>query len=246
VLNFNHKNSNAMKRQSYYKLFLLLTIIGLSGQHLLAQKGEWQLGADIYSRYIWRGMDFGNSPSVQPSLSYSFSGLTVGAWGSYATNFDYQEADLFVSYDIKEVITLMVTDYFFPLGAKGNNGYFQYSEDKTGHVFEGSLIFNGLEKLPLSLSLNYNFYGADADNSVYTELGYAGKIKDVDYNIFLGATTGKGIYLPDGSDGFSVVNLGLGLAKELRMTEAFVLPVKASVIVNPQAQNLFFIVGISL
>jgi hypothetical protein len=41
-------------------------------------------GADVMSRYIWRGIDFGNSPAVQPSLFLSWRGLNVGAWGSYS------------------------------------------------------------------------------------------------------------------------------------------------------------------
>jgi len=67
----------------------------------------------------------------------------------------------------------------------------------------------------------------------------------IEDNIFIGATTGKGIYLPDGSDNFSVVNLGLSLSKAVTVTEAFSLPITASVITNPQAKNIFFVVGFS-
>ncbi|MDP3462826.1 MAG: hypothetical protein Q8S18_08575 [Bacteroidales bacterium] len=234
-----------MKNRSCIRMLVLTSLFSLFVTASMAQKGEWQLGTDVYNRYIWWGMDFGNSPSIQPSLSYTNSGFTFGAWGAYATNFDYQETDLYVSYDIKEVVTLMVTDYFFPGGGVGNNAYFKYDEDVTGHVFEGSVIFNGMDKIPFSLSLNYNFYGADADNSFYAELGYGGEAKDVEYNVFIGATTGKGIYLPNGSDNFSVVNLGLSLSKAVTVTEAFSLPITASVITNPQAQNIFFVVGFS-
>lgn len=45
---------------------------------------EVQLGADVVSRYIWRGTDFGESMSVQPGLSLSVGALTVGTWASYA------------------------------------------------------------------------------------------------------------------------------------------------------------------
>ena len=42
------------------------------------------LGADMVSRYVWRGADFGESMSVQPALTLGFGGLEVGAWGSYS------------------------------------------------------------------------------------------------------------------------------------------------------------------
>ncbi len=40
-------------------------------------------GADFVSRYLWRGLDFGNSFSIQPSLALTSGGFEVGVWGSY-------------------------------------------------------------------------------------------------------------------------------------------------------------------
>ncbi len=37
----------------------------------MVQAQEVQLGADVVSRYIWRGTDFGESMSVQPGLHLS-------------------------------------------------------------------------------------------------------------------------------------------------------------------------------
>ena len=42
------------------------------------------IGADIVSRYVWRGLDFGESMSVQPGLTIALGGLEFGAWGSYS------------------------------------------------------------------------------------------------------------------------------------------------------------------
>lgn len=228
-------------------LFMLLSTF----QCLNAQdekKSNLDLGSDFVSRYVWRGTDFGNSPSIQPYMAYSISGFEIGAWGSFAVNgADMQEVDLYASYTfLNEMVSVGVTDYFFQSSAVTMNNYFDYSDSTTGHFFEGNLNFNGTEKIPLSFSANYMFYGADKDNSLYFELGYNGSCKLVDYNVFLGATTGAGIYLTPGADGFSVVNVGFGVSKDIKITEKWSLPVFAQLITNPQAQNIFFVFGFSL
>ena len=59
---------------------------------------ELSVGSDFVSRYIWRGTDFGNSPSIQPTVAFSTGGLTIGFWGAYATNDVYQETDFYGGY----------------------------------------------------------------------------------------------------------------------------------------------------
>ena len=46
------------------------------------------------SRYIWRGTDYGHSPSIQPTLSLTAGGFEIGGWGAIATNSFFQEIDL--------------------------------------------------------------------------------------------------------------------------------------------------------
>jgi hypothetical protein len=227
-----------------------------------AVAGEFSLGTDIMSRYVWRGTDFGNSPSIQPSLEFSHNNFTVGTWGAYAINSDanYQELDLYISYTIADMLTIGVTDYFFP-GIDGEtmmwNNYFDYDNDLTGHVLEANLGF-ACKKIPLTLSVNTAFYGDDkkeeiineetgevetsANFSTYIELGYGGTLKEVDWNVFLGITPAEGLY----GDDFGIVNMGLGLAKEIKITDSFSLPISSQLIFNPQAENAFFVFGISL
>ncbi len=154
-------------------------------EKVVADENPFSVGVDNMSRYVWSGTDFGASPSIQPAVSVSKWGLTLDARGDYATNMrGIQEADLYLSYSIKDMISITVTDYFFPDEINGYK-YFNYDGDQTGHVFEGSLSFNGTEKLPLTLLLATNFYGADARRinedettgkiqySTYAEPGYA-------------------------------------------------------------------------
>jgi len=225
-------------------LFLLCSNSALTAQE---EGGKFELGADLYSRYVWRGTDFGNSPAIQPWATYSNSGFTLGVWGSYSTNSNsMQETDIYVSYDIKEIVSLTVTDYFFPNGTSANNRYFDYSEDSTGHVFEGTVSYNGTDKFPITFAANINFYGADKDNSMYFELGYANTFKTIDWNVFLGGGTGSYYLYGQNDDDFGIVNVGIGLAKEIPITDKFSLPVNGSLIMNPTAESIFIVFGISL
>jgi hypothetical protein len=240
-------------------------------------KIEVNAGADLYSRYIWRGSQFGgNAPSLQPSLSATYGNLEIGAWGAYSIGGlnPAQEADLYLTYTFaKDLFSIVFTDYFFPEEGSDYN-YFEYNADKTGHIFEGGLSFNGTSKIPVTFSAFVNLYGADAPTlgsnisdtmtfnkpvdiqySNYFELGYNMSVKNTDINLFMGftlnnpkktdATTGF-----IGETGFygtspGVVNLGITCVKSVKITTDFQLPMTVSFITNPQAEKVYLIFGIS-
>jgi hypothetical protein len=202
------------------RLFPLLVIVMFLGMcsHTQAQNESKQakikidFGADLYSRYIWRGSEFGgNSPSIQPQLSATYNQLLFGVWGAYSLggNNASQEVDFFVNYTfLKGLFTASVTDYFFPTEFSSYN-YFNYKTDETGHLFEAGLSFNGTKTVPITFSAYVNFYGADAlklnnnpasqdfnrktglQYSNYFELAYTGNTSDVDYRLFVGGTLNK-------------------------------------------------------
>ncbi len=231
-----------------------------------------QLGADVMSRYIWRGVSLGgSSPSIQPWIKYNISSkdsshvLTAGAWGAYTfSETTNQEVDLYLTYTFKNVISLTVTDYFFPADNSfdNRNNFFEYDKDSTSHVFEGVISFNGTEKIPFTFLFGMNFYGNDArkvnsDGSTgnifmtkYVELGYKKNIKGVDFNAFVGAALDKpnkdkgelGFY---GNKTSGVINLGLKVSKSIQISDKYALPIQASIITNPEAENIFMVFGIS-
>ena len=45
---------------------------------------EASIGADVVSRYVWRGTDYGNAAAVQPFIETNLGPITVGAWGSWS------------------------------------------------------------------------------------------------------------------------------------------------------------------
>ena len=239
-------------------LFIALVMAGSMNGLLGQDKLSLEPGGDFVSRYVWRGTDFGNSPAIQPALELGYGGFALGAWGSFSTNdANFQEVDLYAAYTIKDLVTLTVTDYFFPDGRATNNDYLNYENDSTGHVFEGMVKFNGTEKVPLWVMVATNFAGADAktyDNklqySTYIELGYSLNVQKTSLDVFIGGTPTN----PDQDKGESgyygpkagFVNIGLTAGREIPISEKFSLPLNVSFIVNPVQQNVFFVFGISI
>jgi hypothetical protein len=249
-----------MKKKSLLTLNFIFLLL-MSWTMLSAQdednKAKFDIGADLMSRYVWRGADYGNAPSIQPTMSFSCKGLEIGAWGAFAlSNTNYQEVDLYVNYSFCDYFALGFTDYFFPDYTIPNNHYFNYQKDSTGHILEGSATFTASKKVPISLLVAVNFYGADAKKangdpfySTYLELSYPFSCKGLDFNVFVGGTPNKAD-TDKGESGFysndpGIVNLGLTISKAIPITEKYSLPLSASLITNPQAENIFFVFGIS-
>lgn len=244
---------NSINRKLVSLFFGLVIAISAHAQD--EAEGPFSFGADLESRYIWRGINLGgSSPSIQPSVAISKGGFELGFWGAYqlgASTSVVAEADWYVSYTIADVVTLGVTDYFFPVeGAR--NKYFSYDNDITGHVIEPFVSISS-DKFPVSLMVAVNVYGADKKSddsgdqaySSYLEATYAKTIGGVDFSAFAGFAFGaNGQFYTNEANGFT--NLGIGLEKAVKITDSFELPMHAKVIVNPERENIYFVFGISL
>ena len=251
-----------MKTNSTFNRSILLLSIMICMALSLSAQGEWDFSSDFNSRYVWRGMDFGASPSIQPGITYSHSGFAIGAWGAYSTNGSQgQEADLFLSYTgLNDMISVGVTDYFFPNDTLSNNNYFNYQSNETGHLLEAFIQFNGTDNIPFTLLIASNIYGDDLNGegknrfSSYAELGYSFTTKtELGIDLFLGAnlTDRSQSDIDAGVGGFyadkaGIVNLGIAASKEIPITEKFALPVSLSLITNPINNNLFMVFGFTL
>ncbi len=253
------------------KLFLSLVVVSMTIMFNItavnAQESPFHVGVDIWSRYVWRGTDFGSSPSVQPCIEYSTHGFTIGSWGAYTTslNAPAQEADLYLAYTFaNDMFKVIVTDYFFPTDG-GLNQYFNYKNGETGHYFEGGIAFNGTEKLPLKFFAGTMFYGNDLDHagdnrfSTYLELSYNPMIKGTDFSVFLGANLTAASdddlnYIdpitlqPAPVSGFygdkaGLCRVGISAAKKIQITDSFELPLTVMLQSNPMKGNLFLTAG---
>ena len=212
---------------------------------------KFNAGADIMSRYVWRGLDYGASPSIQPSLSISGAGFELGYWGAISTLGTYSEVDLYAKYT-SHGFSIMATDYFFPkdvVPAAKSDKYFNWEKETTGHLIEGAVQYKNPEVMPFSLLAGVFVYGAadlkvdgKQNYSSYFEVTYSGNLAGNDFDIFVGGTADAGLY----GTSAGVVNTGITVYRGIKLTDDFTLPVKASVIANPQASNIHFVLGITL
>lgn len=248
-----------MKQTKLYILSILSLII-LSASQVIADDGlSVNVGADVMSRYIFRGTDYGNSPSIQPTLSINTSGFEIGYWGAISMTSNYQEIDLYAKYTIGG-LSIIFTDYYIPYitsdPASPDIRYFIFDDKKTAHTFEGALAYDFGEGFPLRVFASTFFYGNDKrwgydeekDNdektyfSTYLELGYPILAGNSSLDVFLGMTPTAGAF----GNTLGVINLGLTGSKKIKLTNEFELPVKSSVIYNPQLSLVYFVFGLTL
>jgi uncharacterized protein (TIGR02001 family) len=213
-------------------LILLLTLLVSFNLGAQEKASSWSAGVDLYSSYVWRGTKFGTGPAVQPSVKFTTGGLTLGVWGSFDAS-GYTEADPYISYSFPFGLSLGLTDYYYP----GATGSALFSDDS--HAAELNL---GFTTGGLSLSANYILNEAPIPASVgddmYFQAGYAFK------NFSLAVGAGNGWHTSDAK--FNICNISLGTSKTIEITDKFSIPVNGSIIVNPEREQLFVVVGISL
>jgi len=244
--------------KKYFLSFIFLNFV------LVSSAQNFSLGADLFNRYIWRGLDLGGkSPSLQPWTNVKFGNdnhsLTLGAWGAFClAGTANEEIDIYVNYSFKNSVNIIVTDYFFPgLNSGIKENYFEYRADSTGHVLEGAISFTGTEKIPFTALFAINFYGNDARKSngdlfmsKYAEIGYKSNIKGTDFNVFIGAALDNpdekngevGYYL---NEKIGITNLGVKLSKSLEVSDKFSIPVQCSLITNQDLNRIFMAFGLS-
>ena len=181
--------------------------------------GEVTIGADVVSRYVWRGTDYGNAAAVQPSIETTIGPVALGAWGSWSispgpADASGNECDLYASTTVGPV-GLTLTDYFFPAYA-GTDSLLNVDI----HVFELSA---GADVGPVSVLAAANVSGDD-DNSTYLELTYGA------FSLGLG----NGAYSTDGE--FAPVSLGISASRD---------NFSASYIINPDQETSFLVFGVN-
>ena len=92
-----------------------------------------QVEMDLVSSYIWRGV-YEAGPSLQPGLTLGIGNFTIAAWGSVDfTSSSYKEADLMLSYRLKN-ITFHLKDLYDEGSASDRNpqisrNYFHFGAD---------------------------------------------------------------------------------------------------------------------
>ena len=227
---------------------LLMVSMIISPITLNAQQEEspspFSVGGDLVSSYIWRGTKFGTGPAIQPYVELALGNFAIGGWGSYCfTSDEGAEADLYFSYGFDFGLSIGMTDYYFP-----GTPYFDYSTETGSHAFEINL---GYEVKGLSLSANYFLNEAGGAGTkggdMYFEAGYGFG----PFGIFVGAGNGWHTVEPDPEiDGeeeadFNVCNIGITASTDIKLSEAYSLPVSGALVLNPDTEQFHVVVAIS-
>ncbi len=234
---------NNLKFKGMKSFRLLLTMLVAFSMHaatnLSAQKEEsgpaFTIGADFVSNYIWRGSKLAVGPAIQPSVSFTAGNFEIGTWGSFSfTSTEGAESDLYLSYSFPFGLSLGITDYYFP-----GTMYFDFSDTTGSHALE---INAGFSAGGFSLSANYipNEAGGagSAGGDMYFEAGYDFS----SFSLFVGA--GDGWHTSDGE--FDICNVGIGTGKEIKITDNFSVPVSGTLILNPEQEQFYVVIGFSL
>ena len=236
---------------------LLIVLFICSAGISFAQDLSLSAGADVVSRYIWRGINVNDAVNIQPALTLSVSGFSFGIWGSYSLSNDAssntfgQEVDTWLGYTYAfengMSIGAIVTDYYFPnAGIKWGN--FNNYDDQDGagaHTIETGFLLRGPDSFPLSLSGFMNVYN-DAGSNTYFQIDYPTTVAEIPLNFFVGASGGSeenpGYY---GTETFNVINVGVKATKSVKITEEYSLPVSVTFLINPRAEISYLVFGLT-
>jgi hypothetical protein len=234
-------------------LIIFVCIAGIS----FAQDLSLNAGADIVSRYIWRGINVNDAVNIQPALTLSVSGFSAGFWGSYSfsndsNNYTFgQEVDTWLGYTYSfengMSIGAIVTDYYYPnAGIKWGN--FNNYDDVNGagaHTIETGIQIKGPDTFPILFSGYINVYN-DAGSNTYFQIDYPTTVAQVPLNFFVGASGGsKENSAYYGTESFNVINLGVKATKSVKITEDYSLPVAVTFLVNPRTEISYLIFGLT-
>jgi hypothetical protein len=245
---------------SFTLFFLLLVTNVFSQDTIKTSKGTLTVTADLVSKYVWRGQNWaGSGPHIQPTFSYAIKGFEIGAMGSYGVSNNYQEVDPYLKYTTHG-FSFQITDYYIPYTFTGDNAsgdprIFNFKSKTTASTGELAISYKGPESFPISLLAGTIIYGndhsygykssLDKDSSIYystyIELGYTIKAGGQNLDLFAGLTPGAGFY----GNSFGFVNLGLKGYRNIQITDKYALPVYATFVVNPQAEKLYLVFGIT-
>ncbi|MFW5850738.1 MAG: hypothetical protein ACOCWB_00780 [Bacteroidota bacterium] len=205
------------------------------------QSESFDMGMDIMSSYVWRGLKAGTGAAIQPYVEYTSNNFTLGAWNNTSTGSDEAfEINLYTSYAFPFGVTVGLTDYF------GQGNVFGHSFDNLGeiHALEPFIEYEYYDlKFFGGLMFFQNELG-ESTQDFYGEVSYAFDL----FDFAIGAGDGQYVTSPEwGTVGeFAICNITLSKEKTIKVTDSFSIPMKGAITLNPHNERFYAYVGISL
>ena len=163
-------------------------ILSVANTGVLAQGGmglgdvSFEVTADFYGKYIWRGQNFTNGTVFQPGVSASSGGFTLSAWGNYElvrvnnNRDEFTEVDLTLDYSFDcprvEGLAYSVGVIYYDFPEVASPAAAPLTENTTELYVGGS--FDCLLNPSATL-----YYDVDAVEGSYLSLGIGHSIENV-------------------------------------------------------------------
>jgi hypothetical protein len=248
-----------MKRRTVLIIVLILISFSVFSQDIILvnkdSKSYTDIGADIVSSYVWRGLQVDASPNIQGWGEFGNNFFNVGVWASSNFNGSYVEADVYAGFTIGGFNALL-TDYFV-----GSDDFFNFDKNETTHVAEIALQYTISDNFPLQFTFGTLIFGDDKqiasvdlnddpvfnnknNFSSYIELMYTITHRNTEISCVAGGVTHESYFYS--SEKASIINLGVTASKEIKITDNFSLPISFGLTVNPELESIYTVVGIML
>lgn len=223
---------------------IAITILFLAiNVHVFSQISFSEAEVMIQSRHIWRGTKLGDAPAIEPSITFAGSHFGFNIWAAKTTNKSYSEIDLIPYWQFGE-LTFSVLDYYNPsVGEK--NQFLNFKDGECRHSLEITLDNYSGEKSRIKWMFGM-FVAGDKNEatgnpfySTYIELKYPFAVLGIDAEPFAGLTPFNGFY----AEKFAVINSGVALCKEFKLSSRLSIPLILTYTYNPYEDKHFLTFG---
>ncbi|MCC5925998.1 MAG: hypothetical protein JJU41_05505 [Bacteroidetes bacterium] len=227
--------------------FLMAAMLAIPAQTASAQEVSVDAGMTLTSRFIYRGIELGNSPNVQAMIGVNTGAFSFYGWGSHSLGQDdgaYKEVKFWANYtlDLGDfTLTPQIENHFDAF-----SDLFDLDENTSTHVFQASARLAGKGDAAPDLFIGYAF-GPPVEVTVYVEAGYSFTSGDYGLRAFLSSqySDGPGFVDLGYNDKFVVNQIGVSASRTLRITDSFSVPLGISLVVNPRTERIFTAASIS-
>lgn len=242
---------HVLKKISLSTVLLLTMSFLFSPSNSQAQDITIDAGADLTSRFIYRGLDLGSSPQVQPRIGLIYEGFSFYLWGSHPFSTtpdgtDYKEVKFWMNYtfDFGEfLLTPQIENHF-----NANADLFDFDDQTTTHVFQASLRAAGKGEVAPDFLVGYAFWGPDGmEPTLYLEAGVSFMTSGIGLRPFLSTQYSEpGGFVDLGYEGdFVVTQIGLQAGRVIQISETARFPVGFMIAINPKTERAFTTFSVS-
>lgn len=210
-------------------------------------------GADLVSRFLWRGVEFGNTWTLQPNVSITWNEFNLYFWNSSALQnsrtyaLDYFSVSLSHAFHIGTGTLLVSANDWFSPPAPDTAFFFNFKDNWLGgHYFEATIAYTIAESFPLTATVSHIAYN-DPDRPWYVELAYPIHApNDVNINLQAGGVFGPSGWYKTTKNGFNFINLTATVSKSVVASPSLSIPVSAIFVVNSVKEIPYFIISLGV